>query len=45
MAAPLAALAQTMLSDVYRKGRYVHPPGMPVPPKISGYFCPVKPVG
>ena len=45
MAAPLDPLAQSMLTDVYQKGRYVHPPGMPVPSKISGYFCPVKPAG
>ena len=42
MAAPLDPVAQKMLADVYRHGRYVHPAGMPAPAKISGYFSPVK---
>ena len=43
MRAPLDPVAQQMLCDVYRQGRYVHPPGRPQPAKICGYMTPVKP--
>jgi putative phosphoesterase len=35
--APLDALAREMLADVYRRGRYVHPPGLPVPTRLPGF--------
>jgi putative phosphoesterase len=33
----LDPLAKKMLEDVYTQGRYVHPPGLPVPPKVQGF--------
>jgi len=42
MKAPLDPLAKKMLADVYRHGRYVHPPGLPVPPKVLGCYLPSK---
>ena len=37
MKAPLDPLAREMLADVYRRGRYCHPPGLPVPPRLPGF--------
>ncbi|MGL6074518.1 MAG: metallophosphoesterase family protein [Fimbriiglobus sp.] len=33
----LTPLAKKMLSDVYRQGRYVHPPSLPMPAKVAGF--------
>ena len=43
MAADLEPLAKQMLADCYRRGRYVHPPGLPVPPKLPGFLAAAKP--
>jgi putative phosphoesterase len=42
-AAPIDPLAKKMLEDVYRQGRYIHPPGLPVPPKVVGFHVNGKP--